>query len=135
MKKTDDTLILGNGVKTRLYTLPSATDSACQNQQNDLSNQRILFLSAWKTLIPYNCSYLYPFSVHSDFSGFMQKLFCIFAERIFHCMCSGMYNTIYLYKQNLMNDLSKLQILASHATIGVPVSFLLSSILFEKKRF
>ena len=75
-EKTDDTLILGNGVKTRLYTLPSATDSACQNQQNDdLSNQRILFLSAWKTLIPYNCNYLYPFSVHSDLSGFMQKLF------------------------------------------------------------
>ena len=53
-EKTDDTLILGNGVKTRPYTLPSATDSACQNQQNDLSNQRILFLSEWKTLIPYN---------------------------------------------------------------------------------
>ena len=44
-----------------------------------------------------------------------------------------MYDTIYLYKQNLMNDLSKLQILASHATIGVPVSFLLSSILLKKR--
>ena len=74
-EKTDDMLILGNGVKTRLYTLPSATDSECQNQQNDLSNQRMLFLSAWKTLIPYNCNYLYPFSVHLDLSGFMQKLF------------------------------------------------------------
>ena len=69
-EKTDDTSILGNGVKTRPYTLPSATDSACQNQQNDLSNQRIpflsawktLFLSAWKTLIPNNCNYLYSFS-------------------------------------------------------------------------
>ena len=38
-----------------------------------------------------------------------------------------MYSIIYLYKQNLMNILSKLQILASHTTIGVPVSFLLSS--------
>ena len=74
-EKTDDTLILGNGNKTRLYTLPSATDSACQYQQNDLSNQRILFLCAWKTLITYNCNYLYPSSVHSDLSGFMQKLF------------------------------------------------------------
>ena len=44
-----------------------------------------------------------------------------------------MYGIIYLYKQNLMNFLSKLQILASHATIGVPVPFLLSSIFFEKK--
>ena len=44
-----------------------------------------------------------------------------------------MYGTIYLYKQNLMNVLSKLQILASHATIGVPVSFLLSSIFLKKK--
>ena len=43
-----------------------------------------------------------------------------------------MYSIIYLYKQNLMNILSKLQILASHATIGVPVSFLLSSFFFEK---
>ena len=43
-----------------------------------------------------------------------------------------MYGTIYLYKQNLMNVLSKLQILASHATIGVPVSFLLSSIFLKK---
>ena len=41
-----------------------------------------------------------------------------------------MYGIIYLYKPNLMNVLSKLQILASHATIGVPVSFLLSSIFF-----
>ena len=41
-----------------------------------------------------------------------------------------MYGIIYLYKQNLMNVLSKLQILASHATIGVPVLFLLSSIFF-----
>ena len=45
-----------------------------------------------------------------------------------------MYGIIYLCKQNLMNLLSKLQILASHATIGVPVSFLLSSIFFEKKK-
>ena len=44
-----------------------------------------------------------------------------------------MYGIIYLYKQNLMNVLSKLQILASHATFGVPVSFLLSSIFFFKK--
>ena len=45
-----------------------------------------------------------------------------------------MYSTIYLYKQNLkMNVLSKWQILANHATIGVPVSFLLSSIFFLKK--
>ena len=44
-----------------------------------------------------------------------------------------MYGIIHLYKQNLMNVLSKLQILASHATIGVPVSFLLSSIFFLKK--
>ena len=44
-----------------------------------------------------------------------------------------MYGIIYLYKQNIMNVLSKLQILASHAAIGVPVSFLLSSIFFEKK--
>ena len=43
-----------------------------------------------------------------------------------------MYGIIYLYKQNLMNALSKLQILASHATIGVPVPFLLSSIFFKK---
>ena len=43
-----------------------------------------------------------------------------------------MYSIIYLYKQKLMNILSKLQILASHATIGVPVSFLLSSFFFEK---
>ena len=43
-----------------------------------------------------------------------------------------MYGTIYLYKQNLMNVLSKLQILASHATFGVPVSFLLSSIFLKK---
>ena len=69
--KTDDTLILGNGAKTRPYTLPSATDSAYQNQQNDLSDQQILFLSAWKLLIPYNCNDLYQFSVHSDLSGFM----------------------------------------------------------------
>ena len=62
-EKTDDTLILGNAVKTRLYTLPSGTDSACSNKNNDLSNKRILFLSAWKTLMPYNCNYLYPFSV------------------------------------------------------------------------
>ena len=41
-----------------------------------------------------------------------------------------MYGIIYLYKPNLMNVLSKMQILASHATIGVPVSFLLSSIFF-----
>ena len=41
-----------------------------------------------------------------------------------------MYGIIYLYKPNLMNVLSKLQILASHATIGVPMSFLLSSIFF-----
>ena len=34
-----------------------------------------------------------------------------------------------------MNVLSKLQILASNATIGVPVSFLLSSIFFEKIGF
>ena len=33
-----------------------------------------------------------------------------------------------------MNVLSKLQILASHATIGVPVSFLLSSIFFFEKK-
>ena len=32
-----------------------------------------------------------------------------------------------------MNVLSKLQILASHATIGVPVSFLLPSIFLKKK--
>ena len=44
-----------------------------------------------------------------------------------------MYSIIYLYKQNLMNILSKLQILASHATIGVPVSFLLSSVFFFEK--
>ena len=44
-----------------------------------------------------------------------------------------MYGIIYLYKQNLMNVLSKLQILASHATIGVTVSFLLSSIFFFEK--
>ena len=44
-----------------------------------------------------------------------------------------MYGIIYLYKQNLMNVLSKLQILASRATIGVPVSFLLSSFFFFKK--
>ena len=43
-----------------------------------------------------------------------------------------MYGIIYLYKPNLMNVLSKLQILASHATIGVPVSFFLSSIFFFK---
>ena len=43
-----------------------------------------------------------------------------------------MYGTIYLYKQNLINVLSKLQILGSHATIGVPVSFLLSSIFLRK---
>ena len=43
-----------------------------------------------------------------------------------------MYGTIYLYKQNLMNVLSKLQILASHATFGVPVSFLFSSIFLKK---
>ena len=43
-----------------------------------------------------------------------------------------MYGNIYLYKQNLMNVLSKLQILASHATIRVPVSFLLSSIFLKK---
>ena len=42
-----------------------------------------------------------------------------------------MYGIIYMYKQNLMNDLSKLQILASHATIGVPVSFLLSSFFLK----
>ena len=41
-----------------------------------------------------------------------------------------MYGIIYLYKQNLMNVLSKLQILASHATIGVPVSLSLSSCFF-----
>ena len=41
-----------------------------------------------------------------------------------------MYGIIYLYKPNLMNVLSKFQILASHATIRVPVSFLLSSIFF-----
>ena len=46
-----------------------------------------------------------------------------------------MYSIIYLNKQNLMNLQSKLQILASHAIIGVPVSFLLSSVLFEKKCF
>ena len=34
-----------------------------------------------------------------------------------------------------MNILSKLQILVSHATIGVPVSFLLSSFFFEKIGF
>ena len=45
-----------------------------------------------------------------------------------------MYGIIYLYKPNLMNVLSKLQILASHATIGVPVSFLLSSIFFFLKK-
>ena len=43
-----------------------------------------------------------------------------------------MHGIINLYKQNLMNVLSKLQILASHATIGVPVSLLLS-IFFVKK--
>ena len=41
-----------------------------------------------------------------------------------------MYGIIYLYKPNLMNVLSKSQILASHATIGVPVSFLLSIFFF-----
>ena len=45
-----------------------------------------------------------------------------------------MYDIIYLYKQNLMNVLSKLQILASHATIGVHLSFLLSSLFFFKKK-
>ena len=59
----------------------------------------------------------------------MQKLFRIFAGRIFHCIRSVMYGIIYLDEQNLMNVLSKLQTLVSHATIGVPVSFLLSSIL------
>ena len=44
-----------------------------------------------------------------------------------------MYGIIYLYKQNVMNVLSKLQILASPATIGVPVSFLLSSMFLKKK--
>ena len=43
-----------------------------------------------------------------------------------------MYGTIYLYKQNLIYVLSKLQILASHATIGVSVSFLLSSFFLKK---
>ena len=43
-----------------------------------------------------------------------------------------MYDIIYLYKQNLMNVLSKLQILASHATIGVPVSFC-CHVFLEKK--
>ena len=43
-----------------------------------------------------------------------------------------MYGIIYLYKQNLMNVLSKLQLLASHATNGAPVSFLLSSIFLKK---
>ena len=46
-----------------------------------------------------------------------------------------MYRIIYWYKQNLMNVLSKLQILASHVTIGVPVSFLLSSIFLKKIGF
>ena len=50
-------------------------------------------------------------------------------------MRSVMYGIIYLYKQNLMNALSKLQILASHVTIGVPVSFLLCSIFFKKNGF
>ena len=62
----------------------------------------------------------------------MQKLFWIFAERIFNCIRSVMYGIIYLYKQNLMNVLSKLQIVASHATIGVPVPFLLSSIFLKQ---
>ena len=43
-----------------------------------------------------------------------------------------MYSIIYLYKQNLINFLSKLRILASHATIGVPVSFC-CLVFFEKK--
>ena len=43
-----------------------------------------------------------------------------------------MYGIIYMYKQNLMNVLSKLQILASNTTFRVPVSFLLSSIFFLK---
>ena len=51
---------------------------------------------------------------------------------MFHCIRSVMYCIIYLYKHNLMNVLSKLQILASHATIGVPVSFLLSSMFLKK---
>ena len=42
-----------------------------------------------------------------------------------------MFGIIYLYKQNLMNVLSKLQILASRATIGVSAPFLWSSIFFE----
>ena len=78
--------------------------------------------------MPYNCNYLYPFSVHSDLSGLMQKLFSIFAVRIFHCIHSVMFSIIYLYKQNLMNVLSKLQILASRAIIGVSVPYLWSSI-------
>ena len=78
--------------------------------------------------MPYNCNYLYPFSAHLNLFGFMQKLFGIFAGRIFHCIRSVVYGIIYLYKQNLMNVLSKLQIVASRATIGVPVPFLLSSI-------
>ena len=46
-----------------------------------------------------------------------------------------MYGIIYLYKLNLLNALSNLQILASHVTIGVPVSFLLSSIFLKKNGF
>ena len=43
-----------------------------------------------------------------------------------------MYGIIQMYKQNLMNVLSKLQILASNTNFGVPVSFLLSSIFLKK---
>ena len=85
--------------------------------------------------MPYNCNYLYPFIVHLDLSGFMQKLFRIFAGRIFYCIRSVMYGIIYLYKQNLMNVLSKLQIWQACMAIGVPVSFLLSSIFFKKNWF
>ena len=79
--------------------------------------------------MPYNCNYLYPFSVHSDLSGLMQS--CSVRWAHIHCIRSVMYSIIYLYKQNLKNVLSKLQILASRATIGVHVPFLLSSIFLN----
>ena len=76
--------------------------------------------------MPYNCNYLYPFSVHSDLSGLMQSCSVRWAHISLYSFCH--VSIIYLYKQNLKNVLSKLQILASRATIGVHVPFLLSSI-------
>ena len=66
-KQQTDIVNSGKGVKLTLkldciHYVHEQTVRA-KTKENDLSTQRILFLYAWKALMPYICNYMYPFSV------------------------------------------------------------------------